>query len=88
MSELLRGSEKVSQVLSHEVTKFLFAAGIIFSLVRLVILPIQEIQLKLAQVQLDIEEIKEDRIEERKITDANKEAIIVIKEILKRYNIK
>lgn len=74
----------VQKILSHEVTKVLFIAGLTFSLVKMVILPLQEIQIKLAQVQLDILEIKGYK----ETIDGNSTDIVILKEKLKQYNIK
>lgn len=44
----------IQQVLGHEVTKVIFIVATTFSIVKMVILPLQEIQINLAQVQKDI----------------------------------
>lgn len=74
----------IQKILSHEVTKVIFIAGAVFSLVKMVILPLQEIQIKFAQVQIDILEIKDykDTIEK------NSTEIEILKEKLRQYNIK
>lgn len=51
-------SNLIRTVLKNEVTQFLAIASVVFTLVKLVILPIQEMQIRLAQVQGDILEIK------------------------------
>ncbi len=73
----------IQKILSHEVTKAIGIIAITFSLVKMVILPIQEIQIKLAQVQLDIEEMKSFKI----LIEANTTDIVRLQEALKRYNI-
>ena len=58
MSDNSTQESAIRTILKSEVTQIVATLIALFTFVRMVILPLQEIQIKLAQVQLDLADIK------------------------------
>lgn len=68
----------IRQILRHEITWFVFLIGFLWSFVATVVLPIQQLQFQIAQIQKDLssEIINYQRIEAR-ITEIEREHAVL-----------
>ena len=69
----------IRTILKNEVTQVVATLIALFAFVRMVILPLQEIQIKLAQVQIDLADIKS---QQKDVTDNSKNISILQQEVV------